>query len=234
MNVRFQVWCAYAGPLFVVFLTPVWYSTGFLPPLPPSMPPADVAAFYEEHRTMIRLGATLLMQLAMLGVLWSAALSAQIRRIESGSTPILAYSNLALGALGFLFFTIPAMFWTAAAYRPERAVELVYLFNDAAWLSLVMPVLSASLQAVIIGLAILSDQRETPIFPRWAAYLNFFVGVTYLPGSLATFFKTGPFAWNGIFDFWLPLTTFSVWIFVMGILTARAAERQGREEAAAA
>ena len=87
MNTQHQVYCAYAGPLFVVLLTPIWYLTGFLPPLAPSMSPAEVAAFYEEHRSMIRFGATMLMQLAMLGVLWSAAISAQLRRIETGFIP---------------------------------------------------------------------------------------------------------------------------------------------------
>jgi hypothetical protein len=232
MNIRHQVYCAYAGPLFIVLLTPIWYSTGFLPPLSPLMTPVEVAAFYEEHRTMIRLGATLLMQLAMLGVLWSAAISAQLRRIEVGSTPILTYVNLALGALGFMFFTIPAMFWTTAAYRPERDIDLIYLFNDQAWLCLVMPVMSASIQAVVIGVAILSDRRAIPIYPRWVAYLNFWVAATYLPGALATFFKRGPFAWDGLFDFWIPLTTFSIWIVIMGVLTAKAAQRQGLEGAA--
>ena len=59
------------------------------------------------------------------------------------------------------------------------------------------------------------------------AYLNLWVAVTFLPGAAATFFKHGPFAWNRLFDFWLPLTTFSLWIIVMGVLTAKAAAASG-------
>ena len=32
-----------------------------------------------------------------------------------------------------------------------------------------------------------------------------------LPGQLLFFFKTGPFAWNGLFAFYLPMTVFFVW-----------------------
>jgi len=217
MNTRYQILCAYAGPLFVVLLTPVFFGMGFMPPMAPTMTPTEVAAFYEEHRSMIRLGATLIMQLAMLGVLWTAAISMQLRRAEAGGAPILSTLNLLLGALGFMFFTFPPMFWTTAAYRPERDIDLIYLFNDHAWLALVMPVMSATLQALVIGLAIFSDPRPEPIYPRWVAYLNFWAAIIFLPASMAGFFKQGPFAWNGVFDFWVPLFVFSVWIFVMAI-----------------
>jgi hypothetical protein len=213
-------WC---GPVFVALLAPIWWYMGFLPPLSPKMSPIEVAQFYADHRFAIRFGATMIMQLAMLYVLWAAAISTQIRRAESDSATFLAYAQLALGAIASILFVIPAMFWTVAAYRPELDVQLRYLVNDMAWLSLVMPVMSAVLQALVIGYAIISDKREVPLYPRWAAYFNFWVGVTFLPGGLATFFHSGPFAWNGIFDFWIPLVAFSVWICVMAVLTARAA-----------
>lgn len=216
----FGAWC---GPAFVILLTPIWWNMGFLPPLAPSMSPTEVAQFYEDHRGAIRFGATIIMQLTMLGVFWAAAISTQIKRIETPDAQFLAYAQFALGALGFMLFVMPSIFWTIAAYRPERDAELIYLFNDSAWLSLVMPVLAATLQAGVIGYAIISDKRAVPIYPRWVAYFNFWVAATFLPGGLATFFHSGPFAWNGIFDFWIPLTTFSIWIIVMGAMTARAA-----------
>lgn len=43
-----------------------------------------------------------------------------------------------------------------------------------------------------------------------------------LPGGLVTFFKSGPFAWNGILAFWLPLTVFGIWYGVMFMLLRKA------------
>lgn len=233
MNIRMQIICAWAGPAFVALLTPVWLYMGFLPVPSPTMTPEEVAAMYDERRLAIRFGATAIMQLTMLGVLWTAAISAQLRRIESGDTPVLTYANLAFGAIGYFLFIIPAQFWTAAAFRPERDIDIIYALNDYSWLSLLMPVASAVLQALVIGVAIMSDKRAQPVYPRWAAYMNFWCAVVFMPGALATFFKTGPFAWNGIFDFYIPLFAFTVWIVVMAWLTVRAAKQQAREEAGA-
>jgi hypothetical protein len=34
-------------------------------------------------------------------------------------------------------------------------------------------------------------------------------------GGIAVFFKTGPFAWNGLVGFYIPIGAFTVWIAVM-------------------
>jgi hypothetical protein len=34
-------------------------------------------------------------------------------------------------------------------------------------------------------------------------------------GGLAVFFKHGPFAWNGLVGFYIPIVAFSIWIGVM-------------------
>ncbi len=230
MSTRLQILCAWMGPAFIVILMPAWYSAGFLPPLEPSWSAAEVAAYYEEHRTGIRIGATLTMQFAVLGLAWSAAIAAQMRRIEGPATRVLTYLQFGLGAIGFLAIVIPCFAWTVAAFRADRAPELVQLLNDLAWLSLIMPVMPATLQALTIAAATLTDTREAPIFPRWSAYFNMWTAAIFLPGALATFFKTGPFAWDGLFDFWLPLTLFCIWIPVMAVLVTQAARRQERQK----
>ena len=87
--------------------------------------------------------------------------------------------------------------------------------NDAGWLMFLMPFTTFIVQNFAIGLAILGDQSAQPVFPRWVAYLNFWVAALFVPGGLLTFFKTGPFAWNGLFAFWVPFVVFLTWYLLM-------------------
>ena len=81
-------------------------------------------------------------------------------------------------------------------------------------------------QLMSIGLAILLDKNSRPVFPRWVAYFNIWVAVLFIPGVLITFFKSGPFAWNGILAFWLPLVVFFAWYFVMFAILLRVIKEQ--------
>ncbi|MCX2935066.1 hypothetical protein ORI20_32970, partial [Mycobacterium sp. CVI_P3] len=47
---------------------------------------------------------------------------------------------------------------------------------------------------------------------RWSGYLSLWTALLLGPAGLVPLFKDGPFAWNGIFGFWCPLTVFCVWV----------------------
>lgn len=222
VNQGIQQLCAWAGPVFVIALIPVFWLMEFLPPPGPSLSPEEMAAFYDSHRTAMKLGASLTMQLAFLGILWSTALAMQFRRIEAGRAPILTSLQLLLGFGGFFVIILPTLAWTVAAFRPERDIQLIALITDTGWLALVMPVLGLTLEALVIGTAILLDTRKDPLYPRWSAYFSFWCGILFLPGALASFFFSGPFAWDGLFVYWLPLLAFIAWIVVLGALTSKA------------
>ncbi|MEM1231142.1 MAG: hypothetical protein AAGI15_11435 [Pseudomonadota bacterium] len=218
---------ALAGPLFAVLLVVLFWGMGFLPPLAPTLSAEALVDHYAQHRTGIRLGATAIMQLCMLGLLWTVAIGEVLERAGRPALRQLAAAQRLLGVVTYVVLIFPCIIWTVAAFRPERDPQLLLLLNDLGWLGIVMPILSAVLQALVIGVAVLLDDRPRPAYPRWAGYLNFWCALLFLPGALATFFKTGPFAWNGLFDFWLPVVAFVLWICVVGALTARAVGRAG-------
>ena len=89
------------------------------------------------------------------------------------------------------------------------------MMNDLGWIMFVMAVSTGICQNLAIGLAVISDKSSEPVFPRWVGFFNFWVALLTLPGLLLTFFKTGPFAWNGMLAFYLPAGVFFLWIFVM-------------------
>jgi hypothetical protein len=83
---------------------------------------------------------------------------------------------------------------------------------------------------VAVGVVGLSDKSATPTFPRWFCFLSFWVTVLVIPGGFAVFFKTGPFAWNGLIAFWIPVTVFTIYYAVFFPLMFRAITRQEAAE----
>jgi hypothetical protein len=58
--------------------------------------------------------------------------------------------------------------------------------------------------------------------------------VLFTPGTIAVFFKDGPFAWNGLFTWYLPLTVFAIWMIAMSALMLKAIKTDGAESQAPA
>jgi len=82
------------------------------------------------------------------------------------------------------------------------------------------------MQNFIIGIAVLSDAGEPPVFPRWVAFLNFWVAIGYAPTCLLPFFKSGPFAWSGVLVFWLAGTVFCAWFIAMTVVLLKAIRQE--------
>lgn len=63
--------------------------------------------------------------------------------------------------------------------------------------------------------------------PRWIGYFSLWLTISAECGVLAHLFKTDPFAWNGLFTFWLPLTIFTAWFAMIDYTMIRAIKAQG-------
>lgn len=226
MNIRNQMLCAWSGVIsMILFGVALWPLAQFIPPLAPTLTPAEVAAFYQKNATGIRVAMVLILMVGGLNTAFAAVISAQLRRIEKVN-PVLTYTQMLSGGVGSVIFILPAMLFTITAFRPDRPPEITYLLNDMSWICLVIPFGQLVVQCFAIGLAILGDEGELPVFPRWVAFFNFWVALLFLPAGLITFFKTGPFAWNGIVAFWVPAIAFGVWFFVMFFTLRRAINQQ--------
>jgi hypothetical protein len=88
-------------------------------------------------------------------------------------------------------------------------------------------------QNFAFAFAILTDTRTTPLFPRWLGYLNIWAAITFTPGVILPFFKSGPFAWNGIFVFWIPAIVFAIQFVANVIHLLKAINSESSETAQA-
>lgn len=218
--------------LLLIWIAAFLMFPGFRPPMPPSMPATDVAAFYRDNTGAVQysmilfnwFGAGLLPMLMLIAM--------QIRRMAH-RTPILRYCVICCAAGGPTLFLIADLFWLIAAFRPDRAPELTQVLNDLAWVSFTAGIPFLIAQSVFLALAIFLDDRDNPVFPRWVAYFNLAVAAALAPASFAALAQDGPLAWNGMLSFWLKNLVIGVWIVVMGAVLGQAIRRQRCRERAA-
>jgi hypothetical protein len=150
-----------------------------------------------------------------------AVITTHMLRIE-GRRPVLAFTQLATGTGTLLINVLPMLLWAMATFRADRSDDALLLLNDMGWLILFPAIMLFCLQNVAIGIAVLNSDET--VFPRWVGFVNFFVALSFIPDVLAFFFHSGPFAWNGVFVFWLALTTYCIFLCTMSWACVRANE----------
>lgn len=227
-----QIFCAWGGVAMMVLLSIGLFGCGIFPPISPNAPAEEVADFYRDDTDLIRAG--LLFSFFAFG-LWGpfmAAIGTQLARIKDVSPVLVRTQQLAAGA-GWIFLLIPMLFYSAAAFRPDRDPSITQALNDISWITFIMPVVPFVTIATVVGVMILQDESDEPIYPRWFGYLNLWVALLQVPGGLLTFFKTGAFDWRGLFALWIPFTAFGIWMATLSWTTDRAIRRQAREAAEA-
>jgi outer membrane murein-binding lipoprotein Lpp len=82
------------------------------------------------------------------------------------------------------------------------------------------------MQMLALGYVVLRDKRPNPIYPRWFGYFNVWIAFMFIPADIIFFFKTGPFAWNGIFGFGLSFAAYFGWTTVVTVMTGKAVSAQ--------
>jgi hypothetical protein len=115
-----------------------------------------------------------------------------------------------------LEFITPTGIWMATAFRSEdRAADITRALNDVGWILFVLVIWSVWVQMLAIAAAVLMDNRPDPVLPRWVGWLSLWVSLIIVPAGLVLFFKTGPWAWNGLIGFWVPLSALVIWMLGM-------------------
>lgn len=227
--------CTFGGmaSAFVFFLG-FWPFADFLPAIPPTWTEAQVVEHTKAHVTGIKVFAICFMYAGAFIMLFYAAISHLMSRIEGRFGPLSA-AQLIMGVMATIPFVYGPVLWGAMAFRPDRSPELIYLLSDINWLATFFYGGPAVIQYTIIGICILSDKREKPILPRWAGYFNIWCATLNLPTGIMMFFKEGIFAWNGLFVFWIPSLAYAIWVTgnVFAMLPAIRREEAAEKAAAA-
>jgi hypothetical protein len=181
---------------------------GFIPPHLERWSADQVANFYAANRTTIRLGLIGALFFSALLLPFFTVISQEMREIE-GPKALLAPIQFAGAIVLVTFFQIICLLWLLASLRPDISHQIIRAENDYGWIVWTILIPTYSAQFICMALAGFMDIRETPLWPRWAAYMNLWVAFLGAGGCCSVFFKHGPFSWNGIIGWWVPTIVFA-------------------------
>jgi hypothetical protein len=227
INKRIERLCAHSILVCAVLLaTGIFGIAGWLPPVRADMNAQSLVELFQRDRLRIQLGMTVMGSSAMFYWFFAAAVSTQLQRIEGQYHPLSRIQMISAAgtALAIMFLTFLAL---AMCFRPNIEPTALQMANDLFWLIFVGLWMPGVSQNLAIGVGILSDKRldAERIYPRWVAYVNFWVALSFVPGCYIAFFHQGPFSWHGILGLWLVATGFFLWVVVMWWSTVRAIEQ---------
>lgn len=207
------------GVLFFVGLMPLAH---FIPPPSPQLSGAQLMAEFGPHLAWVKFGILVGLLGAALLIPWSAMVSLQIARMEQGRrVPLWALFSFGAGCVNAVAFILPFIFWAGAFYRGDRSPELVQLINDMTWLEFLMFFPAFSMQLFCLAMAGFTQRQGPPVFPRWFLYLNLWMATIGGTGLISIFFFSGPFAWNGLVGFWLPVGSYVPFLIVTFVVFYR-------------
>lgn len=206
-------WCGIASIILMGIGTgPL---AGLMPPPSANVTAAEIAAHFRQNWFNIQIGMFLFNIGAGLSILLVAAMTEEVRRIESRHAQPLAYACLGTGTAACAFLFLPAMINSVAAFRADRDPQAILLLHDLATFCTYIPFSVATLNCFIFGFAILVDKAPRPAFPRWLGIYAFIYGLSLVPMGLMGTDKTGTLASDGALGWWVPTAITLVWYFVL-------------------
>jgi hypothetical protein len=219
-KIRICAWAGIAGLALMIVgeASPGW---NMLTPIAPDLTAEQTAAFFREnHAGMLAAGVYHVFGLSLYFV-FVGGLTACLKKMEGSFSP---YTNAYLMMTPFCFFTVlfTTVFFVETGFRPDLPDQTIRLLSDLALLMFTFTGANGVVLFAVAGFAILGDRNPQPIFPRWIGYVALGTAILSAPACMAVFFKSGPFAWNGLLGFKVPTQAFAVLIvsFLVGMFRA--------------
>lgn len=232
-RVDFSTWrlCAWAGPVFLVGYLLSWGVLGYnIPTFDPVISIGDLYRHYSEHSTRIRVAMALSVFFMPFYFVFSTVISRLMQKVEGREGPLSMVEQMG-GGLTTVVGLVAGIAWLTASFRVhERSPEIVRQLHDFGWLFFDTTYMCTTFQMIAIALVFLRDKRSVPLLPRWLCWYSIFVAVIFVPLTLLPFFYSGPFAWSGLFNYWVTLGTWFLWVNCLCIYAYKAIERLEREQ----
>ena len=210
-----QLLLIWSGPLLVAMtMLGMIALARFVPATDPMADAETIQAFYIDNLLGIRIGMVICLIAFSLLVPFGVGIALQTRRIES--IPAMSWLQVAAIAVCAFEGIMAVLIWLAAAYRPgEVSAEITLTLHDLGWLTFLIDIPIFSIWLAAVGIAVLRDRKSPPLLPRWLGYFTLWVAILLFPALCIEFFKSGPFAYNGLLALYLPFVAIFLWMIVI-------------------
>ncbi|MCE5227112.1 MAG: hypothetical protein LLG05_14800 [Porphyromonadaceae bacterium] len=211
LSYRIQKWCAWSGVGFVIF-----YGISFII-LPHNYPPPDptftaqelVSNWYLKYQDRILLGQALSAATGIFYMIWCTQLTVQMWKREP--VPILSLLQLGGGLLTTWVVMFPPVMWAwCAEVAGTVDPEMIKMVHFNAWYLFDMTYWITTVECIAVFLMVMYDKQKPALMPKWAGWLALVAGLSFIPLTVIPYFKTGPFALNGWFNFHVVFITYGL------------------------
>jgi len=200
-------------------------------PQPPSfdLTARETAAFYVAHQSGFRIGITLCTIGMAFLLAWTVQFGLMLWRLEGGSHAVSAVTIASLIASPVLLSFDLAIFGIAAFRPADTSPDVTRALSDLAWISsqLIWPMLALGM--TLSGLLIIRTQGKRDSLPAWLGYFGLVCAVAELGQAGIIFEKSGPFAGDGAFSWYLATFTWGPWCLAAGWVMYRVLQRQAAQ-----
>jgi len=227
---RLLAWC---GPIFMTIFFFLWgVLAKNLPPAGADLDAAQITAHYLGNRMDIIIGMSVCMVGGAFYMPWGCAVSRVMRRIE-GPDGLLANLEMMGATITCAPIIVACGIWlTASLEAPQLPQNIVHLLYTLGWMIIDLAYMVTTFQIFAVGVVFLRDKRERPLMPAWVCWWGFVTCAAFFPVSLIPFFKTGPFAFHGMFNFWIAFFTWYIWVSAVSWYVIKAIRRLEQEDGA--
>jgi hypothetical protein len=213
---------AFASAYFLAY----YFLIKLLPLPPATLSAAEVADFYARNSTEILIGAAVCSWTGAFTIPLAIVIALQMAQLEKGF-PIWSIVQCAGGVMMSVFTVLPPLLWGVAAFTPTRMPDVTLVVHEFANLAFIATDQYFIFQFIALAVVCLTQNVDANSpFPRWLGFLTLWAALAIEIGVAAFVFKTGPFAWNGLFVYWIPILMYGAWFMTTSLNLLRALKRQ--------
>ena len=176
-------------------------------------PGAEVAAWLDENRTQIQVGAAIHAAWAPL-LVWFLVTVASLARASGDGARRAGLVALGCGLVFLALFLVDVTALAVAALRPENMAadpELAAALHDVSWLAMGMA--APAVSGLLVAFAVLA-LREGALWPRSLGWLAALAAAAYMLRVGTLFTTGGAFAADGLLGLWIPVVAAAGWLFI--------------------
>ena len=232
-SVDYRMWrlLAWCGPVFMATFFYFWgILAGNLPPFGADLNADQIYAHYIKDGMALRIGMSICMVGAAFYMAWGCAVSRLMQRIE-GPNGMLSSLEMMGATITCAPLIVACGIWlTASIEAPQLTPQIVHMMYWLGWMIIDLAYMVTSFQIFAVSIVFLRDKRTKPLMPAWVCWWGFVTFAAFFPVSLVPFLKTGPFAFQGMFNFWIAFFTWYIWVTAASYYVIRGITRVQQED----